>query len=279
MDNPQNQNLSANISKTTNLPDESGLPANFSLTLTETKHWTLIAVSTIGTGHIHKQLPNEDAVCLTAYGNSAIAVIADGVSDSKAAHSGYGARRAVRTCAPAIARGLAANLDPEQAIAEAFAAVHLDLVALTGKDFWGTYACTLAAAIITDTAITVGHTGDSCLYASDGKRLSRVASGPVHSGPITIVEPTWRKGFTTQHLDKPYIKACVLATDGASDFFNQPGPTGAPQPRLEVVESLSGFIDKNPNPITRAAGVVRLMAKSDYTQLDDRSLVFALRKD
>lgn len=260
-------------------PNETGLPANFSLSVTETKAWRLAAISSIGTGHIHKATHSEDAIYLTAYGDTAIAVIADGVSDSKAALSGEGARRAVRTCAAAIGRGLAHGLDRQDAITQAFAAVHVDLITLTGSGFWGLYACTLAAAIITDTSITIGHIGDSCIYASDGKRLSRVAAGPVHTSPITIVEPQWRDGFTTQNLTQPYIKAVVLATDGTADFFTQSGPAGVPQPRHDLVHDLTTYVAQNPEAISIASAFVKLMSAKGYTRTDDRSLVFAFRKE
>lgn len=259
----------------------AGLPARYAFSLTENDLWTFLTVTTVGTSHTSKGTPSEDAHILTAHGDAVIAVISDGVSDPKASKSGEGARMAVQLAARAITRGLDAALDTEQAIAEAFSYTHNALVDLTQRDnaFWGTYACTLAAAIFRGEEITVGHIGDSNAYHYDGKRLTRVATAPSNDQPNLIILPNWRTQFTAQTINKPYIKAFVLATDGNDSFFLGRSADDGRMTNPEVTKALHTIATTGADDYEVLQVVNALMKHPKYDNYDDRTMFWAFRKE
>lgn len=259
----------------------AGLPARYTVTLTENGIWTLLSVSLVGASHTARMAPSEDACSLTAFRDATIAVIADGVSDERATKSGEGARLAVQLAARAIARGLEAGLDADQAIAEAFSHAHNTLAQRTAAEgtFWGTYACTLAAAVLQGQAITVGHIGDSNAYHFDGRRLTRMATAPANEHPHLIVLPNWRDQFTTQTVDKPYVKAFVLATDGNDSFFLGRSPDDARLTNPEVTQTLHTIATNGASHFDVMQVVNALMKHPSYDGHDDRTMVWAFRKE
>lgn len=240
-----------------------------------------MAVSILGTNHARRDAPCEDAIILTGHGEAVIAVVADGVGSELAAKSGEGARLAVQLASSAIARGLAAGLDATQAVAEAFSHVHNTLVRRTEEEgaFWALYACTLAAAVIEGTSITTGHIGDSCAFHFDGSRLTRVATAPVSEAPMIILHPGWRDDFTTQVVNKPYVKAYVLTSDGAGNFFLGRETDDARLTNPNITAMLLDHIRQNPDAFGVLAGFNALLQAKDYDSGDDRTMFWAIKKD
>jgi len=259
----------------------AGLPARYSLLLTENDLWRFMTATTVGTSHTSKGTPSEDGLFLTAHGNAVIAVIADGVSDPLASKSGEGARLAVQLAARAIARGLDAGLDTEQAISEAFSYTHGVLAKRTENEsaFWGTYACTLAAAVIQGQSISIGHIGDSNAYHYDGKRLTRVATALSNNHPNVIVLPDWRTQFTTQTINKPYVKAFVLATDGNDSFFLGRSPDDGMLTNPAVTEALHTIATNGADDYDIMQVVNALLKHPKYDHSDDRTMFWAFRKE
>lgn len=258
----------------------AGLAARHSIALYENDSWTFLTVTCAGTSHTAKGDPSEDAIHLTAHGEAVIVAIADGVSDPKASKSGEGARLAVQHAAFATARGLAAGLDAEQAIAEAFSHAHNTLAALTEREnaFWGTYACTLAAAVVLGPKITIGHIGDSNAFHFDGKRLTRVATAPANDQPNLIVLPQWRSQFTVQTVNKPYVKAFILGTDGNDSFFLGRSENDARMTNPEVAKALATVTaTKNTHDILQVVNA--LLKHPGYDSYDDRTMFWAFRKE
>lgn len=258
----------------------AGLAARYAFSLSESDLWTFLTVSTVGTNHTSKGTQSEDGLILTSHKDAVIAVIADGVSDPKASKSGEGARLAVQHAARAIARALEAGIDPEQAIAEAFSHTHNTLVALTEQDnaFWGTYACTLAAAIVRGQQITVGHIGDSNAYHYDGRRLTRMATALANDQPCLIVLPTWRTQFAVQTVNKPYIKAFVLGTDGNDSFFLGRSADDGSMTNKNVTEALH-TIASSKDHFEIMQVVHNLMKHPGYDNQDDRTMFWAFRNE
>ncbi len=259
----------------------AGLPARYSFSLSENDLWTFLTVTTVGSSHTSKKTPSEDAHILTAYNDAVIAVIADGVSDPKASKSGEGARLAVQLTARAIARGLEAGTETEQAITEAFSYTHNALVDLTQRDnaFWGTYACTLAAAVIRGYDISVGHIGDSNAYCYDGKRLTRVATALSNDQPNLIILPNWRTQYTAQTVSKPYVKAFVLGTDGNDSFFLGRSADDGRMTNPDVTQALHTIATTGADDFEIMQVVNALMKHPKYDSFDDRTMFWAFRKE
>jgi len=259
----------------------AGLPARYAFSLTENDLWTFLTVTTVGANHTSKGTASEDGHIITAHKDAVIAVIADGVSDPKASKSGEGARLAVQLTARAIARGLDAGIDAEQAIAEAFSHTHNTLTDLTQRDnaFWGTYACTLAATVIRGHEISVGHIGDSNAYHYDGKRLTRVATALSNDQPNLIILPNWRTQFTLQTVSKPYIKAFVLATDGNDSFFLGRSADDGRMTNPEVTQALHTITTTRADDFEIVQVVNALMKHPKYDSHDDRTMFWAFRKE
>lgn len=259
----------------------AGLAARYSFMLTENDMWRFLTVTTVGTSHTAKDAPSEDGHILTSHGNAVIAVIADGVSDPLASKSGEGARLAVQYTARAIARGMDAGLDAEQAISEAFSYTHNTLFKRTEdeKAFWGTYACTLAAAVVREHSISIGHIGDSNAYHYDGKRLTRAATALSNDQPNVIVLPNWRTQFTTQTVNKPYVKAFVLATDGTDSFFLGRSADDGLLTNPAVTEALHTITTNGADDFEIMQVVNALMKHPKYDHYDDRTMFWAFRKE
>lgn len=259
----------------------AGLPARYSIMLTENDQWRFLTATTVGSSHTSKGTPSEDGHVLTTQGNTVIAVIADGVSDPKASKSGEGARLAVQHTARAIARGLQAGLDVEQAISEAFSYTHNALAKKTDdeKAFWGTYACTLAATVIQGQSISIGHIGDSNAFYYDGKRLTRVATALSNEQPNLIVLPNWRTEFTVQTINKPYVKAFVLATDGTDSFFLGRSPDDGLLTNPAVTEALHTIATNGADDFEIMQVVNALLKHPKYDHYDDRTMFWAFRKE
>lgn len=249
--------------------------------MSENALWTFIGVNAIGTNHETAGTPCEDAMLLTAIGGAVIAVLADGVGDPKAAKSGEGARLSVQYAALAIARALEDGTPPRQAIAEAFSDVHNTMTARTKAEgaYWGTYACTLAAAVVEGPVITTGHIGDSNAFYFDGKRLTRAATAKVNSSPTIILHPEWRDDFATQVVDKPYVKAFALTTDGCSNFFLGRERDDASQTNPALTRMLVDHVAESRSPYHALAGINALLQAKDYDSGDDRSMLWAFRKE
>lgn len=243
--------------------------------------WTFIAVNNIGTNHATAGSACEDAIILTAHKDAVIAVLADGVGDPRAAKSGEGARISVQLAAQAIARAMEAGAPTTDAIAEAFSLVHSRLTARTAAEsaYWGTYACTLAAAVIEGSRITTGHIGDSNAFHFDGKRLTRVATARVQHQPTIILHPDWRNEFATQVIDKPYVKAFALTTDGCANFFLGREADDASQTNPRLTALLLDHLRQNPGPFNALTGINALLQAKDYDSGDDRSMFWAIRKE
>jgi hypothetical protein len=258
-----------------------GLAARYAVSLSENDLWFFLTVTTAGTNHTSKGTPSEDGILLTAHGDAVIAVIADGVSDEKAAKSGEGARLAVQHAAAAIARALDAGIEPEQALAQAFSHTHSTLIELTQREnaFWGTYACTLAAAVVRGQQITVGHIGDSNAFHYDGNRLTRLATALANDQPILIIHPQWRTEFTVQTVDKPYVKAFVLATDGNDSFFLGRSADDGRMTNPEVTNALHTINTTAATPYDIMQVVNALMKHPKYDSYDDRTMFWAFRKE
>lgn len=259
----------------------AGLAARYAFSLTENDIWTFLTVTTVGTNHTSKGTYSEDGVCLTAYEDYVIAAIADGVSDDKATKSGEGARLATQHATRAITRALAAGIDVEQAISEAFSHTYNTLTERTQKEnaFWGTYACTLAAAVIKGQSITVGHIGDSNAFHYDGKRLTRVATALSDDRPHLIIMPTWRNQFTIQTVNKPYIKAFVLGTDGNDSFFLGRSENDGRMTNPNVTEALHTIATTRADHYEILQVVHNLMKHPGYDSSDDRTMFWAFRKE
>lgn len=258
-----------------------GLPARYAFALSENNLWTFLTVTAVGSNHTSKGTASEDAIIITAHNDAAIAVISDGVSDERCTKSGEGARLAVQHTARAIARGLEAGLDAEQAISEAFSHTYNALSELTQREnaFWGTYACTLAATVIRDNSITVGHIGDSNAYHYDGKRLTRVATALSNDQPNLIILPNWRTQFTVQTINKPYVKAFVLATDGNDSFFLGRSPDDGRFTNPEVTQALHTIATKGADDFDIMQVVNALIKHPGYDRTDDRTMFWAFRKE
>lgn len=256
-----------------------GLSTRYSISLSENPLWSFLTVTSIGTNH--KGGESEDAIFLTAHHNVVIAVISDGVSDPQCAKSGEGARFSVQHTARAIARGLDAGLDTEQAISEAFSHTHNTLVERTRREnaSWATYGCTLGAAIIRDSAITIGHIGDSSCFYYDGKRLTRVATALADKNPLLIIHPTWRTQFTVQTVNKPYVKAFVLATDGNESFFLGRSENDGSYTNQKVAEFFHILCTNGTDDFEVCRGVNNLLKETSYDRSDDRTMFWAFRKE
>lgn len=274
-----NSSSPATISST--IEPLAGLAARYTFTMAENDLWTFLGVNTIGTNHATAGTPCEDAFHLTAHKDAVIAVVADGVGDPKAARSGEGARLSVQLAAAAIARGIDAGVDLPQAISEAFSHVHNALVGRTKQEgaYWGTYACTLAAAVIRGAVITVAHIGDSNAFHFDGKRLTRVATARVNDSPTIIVLPDWRNDFAVQVINKPYVKAFALTTDGCGNFFMGRETDDASQTNPRLTAMLLDHMRENPSPYHALAGINALLQAKDYDSGDDRTMFWAFRKE
>lgn len=223
---------------------------------------------------------SEDGLAMVCHNGLVIVALADGVSAELASHSGEGARLATTLAVQAVARGLDAGLDKEQATAEAFSYVHNTLTDRTRRQngFWGMYACTLAVAIIDGEVLTVGHVGDSSAYTFDGKRLTRIATAPVQSQPTTIIHPNWRDVFTSQSINKPYIRTFALTTDGAESFFMGRKDVDGPCTNPAVTEAITKAVDTLPTSYAVAAVISNLLQHTDYIKLDDRTMFWAIKK-
>lgn len=259
----------------------AGLAPRYAFQVAETDAWLLLFVIMRGAAHQHAGEECEDGICLTTHGRWIIAVLADGVSDKQCTRSGEGARIAVQLAASAIARALDAGAHADNAIPEAFSFVHNTLTQRTKDEgaFWATYACTLAAAVIDGTAITAGHVGDCSAFAFDGKRLTRIATAHVHSAPTIILHPNWRNDFALQTLDKPYVKAFALTTDGCANFFMGRERDDATQTNPAITTMLLDHVRENSDPFHIMAGINALLRAKDHDSGDDRSMFWAFLKE
>lgn len=119
---------------------------------------------------------NEDAVAIGRLGDTAIAVVCDGVSTSsradEASHAGVDA--AMTTLISALAAGEA----PAEAIVAATRAAAVAVAALAGPDTaHSPPSCTYVSAVVTGTEVVIGWVGDSRAYW--------LADQPGQSQPLT----------------------------------------------------------------------------------------------
>jgi serine/threonine protein phosphatase PrpC len=127
-------------------------------------------------GLVHRR--NEDAFYLAvtehaASGPVVVAVVCDGVSTSVA--SDVAARVAANTAGAVLRDGLSTH-DHHATMREAISAASRAVLAIpwTASRDLSAPSCTLAAALVTDSAVTIGSVGDSRAYWVDGSGATRL---------------------------------------------------------------------------------------------------------
>ena len=250
------------------------------------KPWFLSAASQIGEKHLIRKMPNQDAYRMGSIQGAAWMIIADGVSQAEYSHQG------ARLATSVVERFFADALSKTQRqpsldlVKEAFGHAHQQIFkvcegrGISPKDF----ACTLVVSLLDGDAIYSGAIGDSSIaaYAAPDRRegtrakLVPFCDAPQsRNGTFIIHRRDWEKLSTFSKSRSPHIKAVLMCTDGAENFFT----------RFEDGQDV--FMDDHIaryETIFRQAGPHKLACwLSDYLYLqpsqgsDDRTLLIAYR--
>lgn len=202
-------------------------------------------------GHRHRR--NEDAMGIVAMSRATVAVVCDGVSTSSRPDAAAAA--AIAAALPALWAALESGGSPSGAIRMAARAAQAAVTALAtrgprGRAEANPPSCTLAAAVLTGTEVTVGWLGDSraywlpggddpptCLTADDslaGRLGPAAAAVPaLTSSPYATALLRWlgadapdaRPHLAT--LRPPGAGRVILCSDGLSRYLSGPDDLAA----------------------------------------------------
>lgn len=194
--------------------------------------WVIAGCSQQGDRHFANGVPNADSYKIGGNQHAAWLIIGDGVGSRPLGYRGS------RIATAAIEHRLH-NVVREGPVTvavmkDAFAAAHEAIQdtakteGLRPEDF----ATTLTAALLKGDTILTASLGDSSVTAytmvegDDGPEFSLI---PFCSAPqpenkpknytYAITHPDWRSFTSFNSTDAPYVKALVLATDGAESFY------------------------------------------------------------
>lgn len=195
--------------------------------------WMLIGCSQQGPAHYQHGALNADSYKLGRHGTRAWLILADGVGSKPLAY--HGSRLATAAAEQHFAETAADPLTITT-VRDAFAAAHA-AVAAAAKDQGreaGEYATTLTAAIIDGDKLVGGAIGDSgiatySLHGEDAKAgilhgfCSSTQSEEAHK-TFVITDPRWEMNAAFNETVTAHVKALVLATDGADNFYLRQPP-------------------------------------------------------
>jgi hypothetical protein len=208
----------------------------------------LIGCSQQGPAHYHQGALNADSYKLGRQRARAWLILADGVGSRPLAY--HGSRLATAMVEHHLA-ATARDALSMNVLRDAFAAAHTainEAAAMAGHTA-GDYATTLTAAVIEGDTLIGGTIGDSgiaaySVHGDSGEEgilfpfCSATQSEEAHKTYV-ITDPSWEKHTTFNETGTPHIKAVVLATDGADNFYLDQ-PPGQPQPVFKP-EILNAF--------------------------------------
>lgn len=200
--------------------------------------WMLIGCSQQGPAHFHKGVLNADSYKLGSIGSRAWLIIADGVGSQPLAYEGSRLATAVVEAYLADTSHLPLT---EELMKEAFAAAHRAIAtAAEARELKPTqYATTLSAVALDGDVIAGASIGDTgiALYSLHGEgdtegHMIPFCSATQSEEPhrtFVITDPRWNDHTTFNETIATHVKAVVLATDGADNFYLDQ-PPGEPQP-------------------------------------------------
>lgn len=214
--------------------------------------WMLIGCSQQGPAHYHHGALNADSYKLGQHGARAWLVLADGVGSKPLAYHGS------RLATAVVEKHLALTAkDPltVTTLRDAFAAAHEAINAAAKEDRReaAEFATTLAAAVIEGDVLVGGAIGDSGIatYSVHGDNddegilfgfCSATQSEEAHK-TFVITDPRWENHATFNETVTPNVKAIVLATDGADNFYlDQPPMERQPVFKPEILNAFDAGI-------------------------------------
>ncbi len=215
--------------------------------------WMLIGCSQQGPSHFHKGVLNADSYKLGSLDSRAWLIIADGVGSQPLAFEGSRLATAVVEAHLADTTRVPLTMD---LINDAFAKAHRAITAAAeARGLKPTqYATTLSAVALEGDRITGGSIGDTgiALYSLHGEGdceghmipfCSATQSEEPHK-TFVITDPKWRDHATFNETVAAHVKAVVLATDGADNFYlDQPPEEPQPVWKPEILHAFDRGIE------------------------------------
>jgi hypothetical protein len=195
--------------------------------------WMLIGCSQQGPAHYHHGALNADSYKLGRRRARAWLIVADGVGSMPLAY--HGSRLATAAAEQHFAMTAPDPLTLNT-VRDAFAAAH-DAIVLAAKEERrepAEFATTLVAAVLEGDMLVGGAIGDSgiatySLHGDDGEEaiLHGFCSATQSEEPnktYVITDPRWEQNATFNETVTASLKAVVLATDGADNFYLRQRP-------------------------------------------------------
>lgn len=248
--------------------------------------WMLIGCSQQGPSHYHRGQKNADSYKVGRLGSRAWLIIADGVGSEALSYRGSRLATAVveQHLARTVSRALSAEL-----LKDAFGAAH-DAINAATKDANldpARYATTLAAVVLDGPLIVGGAIGDTgiALYSLHGENneeglLTAFCSATQSEEPhrtFVITNPRWDEAASFNETISAHVKAIVLATDGADNFYlDQPPEQCEPTWKPEVLNAFDKGVEvlSTRNFFTFFSNFLQQYEPDNH---DDRTLLVAYR--
>lgn len=248
--------------------------------------WMLIGCSQQGPAHFHKGVLNADSYRLGCLNSRAWLIIADGVGSQPLAFEGS------RLATSVVEKYLADTVETPLSIHlinGAFDAAHRALNEATAAKGLkpAQYATTLSAVVLEDDSIVGGSIGDTgiALYSLHGEDDDEGYITPFCSSnqseeahrTYVITDPRWAEHASFNETIAQHVKAVVLATDGADNFFIAPGVIDeGPDWNSQILEVFDTGIEKlsTRNFFSFFSNFLQMHGPDNH---DDRTLLIAYR--
>jgi hypothetical protein len=238
---------------------------------------TIIGASAIGSAHVRKQLPCQDAFLALEYDGSFAIAVADGLGS--ATHADVGASAAVFAAATRALRS--ADDDAAVSAIEACIAAReaLELVAAIDGLSLRDLACTLLVAAGNEEHTGVAHIGDGAIVALCGEEL-HVLSPPEDSEYLNEVHPLtaadWERHVRWASC-RTRADALAVFTDGCQHAALR-RKNGVAEAHAGFFVPLFDFARSGIGPDDGRAALEQLLTgrkMSEYSD-DDKTLVIAV---
>jgi len=249
--------------------------------------WRIYAASAVGSSHLDKGIPCQDACAFHVSGDVLTAVVCDGAGS--AAHSDIGAR----LIADALARALGERLGAEpdllgasreeffEAAADAAAQARASVVERARADgrALGDYAATVVAYAGDARRGWFLHIGDGIGVAEAGEGgagavVSLPANGEYANETYFLTGEGWREQLRVLEVPAPTARLALMS-DGAMPFAMARGNAALYAPFIDPVSRYLATVDEDEG--SRALHGTLADPRTHGITSDDKTLLIALR--
>jgi Protein phosphatase 2C len=249
--------------------------------------WVVTLFSQKGEAHIVRGDPCQDACGIAQVGEALILALADGVGSCPRSHEG--AQAAIHTILHSLCAQIAAGPVTTGSLIDAIEAARTTLHQLAGTARTSPFdfACTVAVAVITPEAAFGANLGDSSILMlsdrddpDDPLAISPLCSSPVNlnNEVDTLLHADWRDAVASHVTPAQYVRALILATDGANAFFSDPAAAGDSADTFDnlFIKALPEVFRTNP-PHKLSSYFAHYLLTNGAIDDDDRTLILAYR--